>query len=109
MNTENRTNLESAGWRVATVDEFLGLTPEESAYIELKLALSQELRKRREQIGLTQEALAERIESSQSRVAKAEASDPGITIDWLVQALLATGWSAWPVAGGEPSRTDGTS
>jgi hypothetical protein len=31
MNEAKRKRLESAGWKVGSADEFLGLTPEESA------------------------------------------------------------------------------
>ena len=42
-----RARLEASGWKVGTVSEFLDLTPEESALIEIKLALSRKLRERR--------------------------------------------------------------
>lgn len=92
MNTAKRKKLEKAGWQVGSADDFLGLTSEESAYIDLKLALSRELRERRVASQITQAMLAERIGSSQSRIAKAEAGDPAISVDLLVRALLATGW-----------------
>jgi transcriptional regulator with XRE-family HTH domain len=51
--------------------------------------LGTRLRKTREQHQLTQTDLAKRIGSSQSRVAKMEAGDPGVSLDLLVQGLLA--------------------
>lgn len=98
MDTAKRKKLEAAGWRVGTADAFLGLTPEESTYVELKLALSRGLRERRTREGLTQAKLARRIGSSQSRIAKAEASDPSISVDLLIRALLATGATQKDVA-----------
>lgn len=83
--------LEAAGWKATSVDEFFNLTPEEGALVELRLVLSAMLRKRRGELQLSQTALAERINSSQSRIAKAEAGDPGISLDLLVRAVLATG------------------
>ena len=62
--------LEKKGWKIGSVDEFLGLSPEESAYIELKLNLSAKLRKSRTKQKITQTELANIIHSSQSRVAK---------------------------------------
>ena len=44
--TEKR--VKALGWKDGTVAEFLGLTPQESALIEIKLALSRKLRERRE-------------------------------------------------------------
>ena len=95
MNTEKKKKLENAGWQIGNADDFLGLSPEESAYIDLKLALSHELRRRREQSEMTQAVLARRIGSSQSRIAKAEAGDPGISLDLLVRALIACGWGGF--------------
>lgn len=36
-----RKSLENAGWKIGSVSEFLELTPEESALIEIRLASSQ--------------------------------------------------------------------
>ena len=44
MDKDKQARLEKKGWKVGTVDGFLGLTPDEAAYIELKLALSQKVR-----------------------------------------------------------------
>ena len=91
MDENKRRTLEEKGWQVGTVADFLELTPEESAYIELKLALSTNLRKWREEKKLTQVELAERIQSSQSRVAKMEAGDPSVSLDLLVRTLFVLG------------------
>jgi len=47
MNKNKHKKLESKGWKVGTVQEFLHLSPEETAYIELKLTLAKNLQKRR--------------------------------------------------------------
>lgn len=88
-----KAQLENRGWKAGTVAEFLELSAEESAYIELKLALSQELKERRTRKKFTQAQLAKAIHSSQSRVAKMEAGDPSVSIDLLVKSLLALGVS----------------
>ncbi len=59
--------------------------------IETRLALSSLLRKQRSDAALSQEGLAEKIHSSQSRIAKAEKGDPSITYDFLFRALLGAG------------------
>jgi len=41
--------------------------------------------------GLSQTALASKLGSSQSRVAKMEAADARVSLDLIVQSLLATG------------------
>ena len=93
MNTAKRKRLESKGWKVGTAEEFLSLSPEESAYVELKLALSKTLQETRREKKMTQEQLARLLKSSQSRVAKMELSDPSVSLDLLVRSLLALGTS----------------
>ena len=93
MRKDKKARLEKQGWKVGTATEFLDLSSEESAYIELKMRLGDHLRKRREQGKLTQVELARRIHSSQSRVAKMEKGDPSVSIDLLVKSLLALGES----------------
>jgi predicted XRE-type DNA-binding protein len=91
MEPTKRHKLEAAGWKVGTVAEFLELTPEEEAIIEIRLSLSKSLKQLRKQQELSQQKLAENINSSQSRVAKMEASDPSVSIDLLIKSLLALG------------------
>jgi DNA-binding XRE family transcriptional regulator len=90
MDAAKRARLEAKGWKIGTVAEFLELTPEESALVEIKLALSRTLRERRE-TQMTQAQLAKRIRSSQPRVAKAEGGDGSVSMDLLIRAMLATG------------------
>ena len=52
MDEAKRRRLEAAGYRVGSVDEFLGLSTEETALIEMKLALPRAVRARREALGL---------------------------------------------------------
>ena len=98
MKASKRQKLEKAGWKVGTANEFLELSAEDAAYIEMKLALSDSLKKKRIKKRLSQVALAELIASSQSRVAKMEAADSSVSIDLLVKSLLAMGASRKEVA-----------
>jgi ribosome-binding protein aMBF1 (putative translation factor) len=91
MALAKRKRLEAAGWKHGGVREFLGLSEAETALLEIRLALARGVRERRERRRLTQAALAKRIESSQSRVAKMEAGDPSVSLDLLVRTLLALG------------------
>ncbi len=93
MDKRKKDKLAKKGWKTGSVAEFLDLSDEESAYIEMKLALSEKLKERRRRTKLTQAELAKAIESSQSRVAKMEAGDPSVSIDLLVKSLLALGVS----------------
>lgn len=98
MHRTKRRQLERDGWRVGSAVDFLELSPEEAVFVEMKLALSTRLRARRLRLKLTQGGLAERLGSSQSRVAKMEAGDPSVSLDLLVRALLATGATRAEVA-----------
>ena len=91
MKAKKKHQLEVHGWHVGSVDEFLGLSAAETAYIELKLTLSAQLKQRRQQQKLTQVELAKRLQSNQSRVAKMEAGDPSVSLDLLIRSLLALG------------------
>ena len=98
MRKAKKERLETRGWKVGTVQEFLGLSEEEAAYIELRLRLAATLRKRRQQKRLSQADLASRLKSSQSRVAKMEAGDPSVSLDLLIRSLLALGASSRDLA-----------
>jgi len=98
MRKSKRARLEAAGWVVGSVKEFLGLSEADAVLIEMKLALSQSLRDRRKKQGLSQVQLAERLPSSQSRVAKMEAGDPSVSMDLLVSSLLLLGASSSDLA-----------
>jgi transcriptional regulator with XRE-family HTH domain len=78
---------------VGNATDFLGLSREEAALVELKLVLATGIKQRRLAKGLTQEELASRLGSSQSRIAKIEGADPTVSIDLLLRALLAMGAS----------------
>ncbi len=91
MDKVKKQRLEAKGWRIGGVDEFLNLTPEEKEYIELKLALAQHVRVRRQQNKLTQIEMAKLLKSSQSRVAKMEGGDPSVSLDLLIRSLIALG------------------
>ena len=93
MKKTKKEKLEKAGWKVGTVQDFLELTYEELAFIELKIALSKYLKDRRKRKKLTQDQLAHTLHSSQSRIAKMEAGDPSVSLDLLVKSLLSLGTS----------------
>jgi DNA-binding XRE family transcriptional regulator len=110
MDTKKRKRLEAAGWSVGDAAAFLKLTPEESALVEMRLALSQSLRERRVAAARTQTELAKQLGSSQSRVAKLEAGDPSVSLELLIRALLAVGASrkvSYNAIGLAPQRSSG--
>ena len=98
MRESKRKHLEAKGWRVGSTAEFLNLSPEEDAYVELKIKLASKLREWRVRRQLTQGNLARLVKSSQSRVAKMEAGDPSVSLDLLIRTLLALGASSREIA-----------
>ena len=91
MKSGKKRRLMARGWAVGDAREFLDLTEQEAAFVELKLALADNLKQRRLKRGMTQTQLAKRLESSQSRVAKMEAGDRSVSLDLLVRSLLTVG------------------
>jgi predicted XRE-type DNA-binding protein len=91
MDKGKKARLEAKGWKVGSAEEFLGLTAEETAYLELRLKLSDAVCDFRKKKHLTQVELAELLHSSQSRVAKVEAADESVSLDLLIRSLLALG------------------
>jgi hypothetical protein len=77
---------------VGTAREFLKLSDEEGAFVECKLALSKTLQSPRADQELSQVEVAKRLQSSQSRVAKMEASHSSVSaVDLLVRSLFKLG------------------
>ncbi len=79
------------GWVEGSARDFLDLDQADMEFIETRLALSRKLKAERIKRHLTQTALAERLETSQSRVAKMETGDPSVSLDLLVEALYRMG------------------
>ena len=88
MDNAKKKRLEQAGWVVGDSQQFLQLTDEENRFLELKLALANGVRELRERRGLTQTALADRLGSSQSRVAKMEAADRSVSLDLMMRSRI---------------------
>lgn len=91
MKTSKIRKLAAAGWRTGSTQDFLKLSKEEAMLVEMRLALSRSVRERRENQGMTQNQLAARLGSSQSRVAKVEAADPEVSFELFLRSLLALG------------------
>jgi ribosome-binding protein aMBF1 (putative translation factor) len=93
MEKNKRDKLKEKGYQIGSVADFLELTPEEEAYIDIRLDISNMVKAQRAKRGWTQEQLARSIGSSQSRIAKLEGGDPGISMDLMIKALLRLGTS----------------
>jgi predicted XRE-type DNA-binding protein len=97
LDKTEQKRLEAAGWKVGDAADFLELSAEEAELVHVKLALGDYLRQLRRQRRLTQAQLAERVGSSQSRVAKMEAADASVSLDLVVKSLFALGASSCDV------------
>ena len=91
MKDLKRKKLESKGWKVGSTSDFLGLTKEESEYVQTKLALARILKIKRLRKNYSQIDLAKHIKSSQSRVAKMEQGDSSVSMDLLIHSLFSLG------------------
>jgi hypothetical protein len=91
MKKEKIKNLEKQGWKVGTVSDFLHLSHEEEEYIEMKIALAKYFHDLRRKKHLTQVQVAEKIKSSQSRVAKIESAEGSVSLDLIVRSIFALG------------------
>lgn len=91
MKEQKRKILEEKGFRIGSAKDFLNLTPEEEAYIEIRLEISNLLKSQRSKCNWTQQQLAQAMGSSQSRVAKMEIGDPSTSLDLMIKALLHLG------------------
>ncbi len=83
MNSRKKQALAAAGWVVGNAADFLELTAEERALVELRLAVSRAMHFRRKRSNLTQQAMAQKLNTSQSRVAKMESASSDVSLDAL--------------------------
>ena len=93
MDAKRLRKIKEKSWGAGSVAEFLDLSSEEMAYIDMRFKLAKSLREKRKKQRLSQAKLAKRIKSSQPRVAKIEAGDPSVSIDLMIRTLLALGAS----------------
>lgn len=91
MKIDKLVRLQAVGWKVGSAEDFLQLSDDEARLVALKLALISAVKKSRVKRKLSQIDLAQRMKSSQSRIAKIEAGDRSVSLDLIVRALIASG------------------
>lgn len=91
MNKAKLERLKKAGYRITDYKAFLGLSNAEATLVEMKIALAERVRAVRTAQQMSQEELARRIGSSQSRIAKMESATSDVSLDLLFKALLTLG------------------
>jgi len=90
MDKDKQAKLASKGWKIGTVSEFLELTPAEATYIELRLALSENLKQRQTQKQLTS-SHTQLLNANSSQIEKLETGETEVTLDFLIRSLLTLG------------------
>lgn len=78
---------------MGNADEFLSLSPAETEYIELKIALGRVLSEKRRERKLTQAEAGDMAGTNQAGFARMEKGDPSVSIDRIVKSLFALGCS----------------
>jgi transcriptional regulator with XRE-family HTH domain len=71
------------------VQDLLGLSDDEAAIVEMRVRLAERVREKRRAARITQKELAQRLQSTQPRVARLEQADA--SIEMLIRALFALG------------------
>ena len=94
MKKAKRDQLAKRGYKITSAQEFLGLSDEEIAVIDLKINLINMLREARKATGVTQKQLARLMRSSQSRVAMLESGSSDASLELICRALFTLGISA---------------
>ncbi len=93
MHKSKRRDLEEAGWKFGTADEFLGLSAEESAYLDPRERLGALLTRLRKERGNTEAQFAKALGISALQLKKLETGDPTPSLELLVRVLLKRGAS----------------
>ena len=98
MKKSKKDKLQKLGYIVTETQEYLGLSDEEMALIDLKIQLMQKLKTIREKAGVTQKELAKLMHTSQSRIAMLEGGYKEVSLDLVCKALFALGISKKQIA-----------
>ena len=98
MDAKKRKQLEDAGYKITDSAEWLGLTPQEQAIVNMRVNFALEIERVRKASNITQQELAEKIGTRQSGVARMLNNPASATIDSLIKTLLALGTSPKRIA-----------
>ncbi len=93
MNPKKRAALEAAGFRVGTVQQFLGLSDAESKLVELRVAIAKKIKGLRTHQGASQGEIAAKFKKTQPQMARIEAAKEGVSLDQMFLGLFAAGGS----------------
>ncbi len=91
LSEERRAQLARKGAVEMAPEDWLGLDEIDRKIVEFRVRVGRYVRRAGSESGLTQTKLAQSMGSSQSRVAKLEASADGVGIELLMRAFFACG------------------
>ena len=91
MKAKKKKALELAGYKMTDSVEWLELSPEEEAIVKIRVNFAMEIDRVCKERGITQQALAEKIGTRQSGVARMLNNPSKVTIDSLIKTLLVLG------------------
>ncbi len=92
MNAERRKTLEARGYKVYDhAGDAVGMTEDEKQEMDFRMYLSRAIRKRREELGLSQKDLASRLKVSASKAAKIEFGNFDVSLEQVLRAYSALG------------------
>jgi hypothetical protein len=104
MGKKLEARLEAAGWRSGDAADFLGLSEEERQLLDARVELARAVREYRLMSNITQRDLAERMNSTQPRIAKIEAASADVSFEQLFKALIAVGGRVVITTAKQPAR-----
>ena len=91
ISPEKKKRLEEAGWTVGDYGDVFGLTAEDRAFVEMRLAAAREVDRLLSKQKVTQKELAARMGTRQPSISKMLREPAEATFDFLFRALLALG------------------
>jgi transcriptional regulator with XRE-family HTH domain len=91
MDLKKKKALEAAGWKFGDAADFLGMDEKERQILDARVQLALAVRRLREKAGLTQTQLAGRMKTSQPRIVKIEHAAADVSLDQMIQAIVAVG------------------
>ena len=98
MDAKKRKQIVAAGYQITDSAGWLGLTPQEETIVNIRVNLALEIERVRKAANMTQQALAEKIGTQQSGVARMLKNPTTATIDSLIRTLLILGTSPKRIA-----------
>jgi predicted XRE-type DNA-binding protein len=92
MNPEKRRALEAQGYKIYDhAADAVGLTEDERELMDIRITLAISIRKRREELHLSQKDLAMRLKTTQPRIVRIEQAAQDVSLDQIFRAYAALG------------------